>query len=203
MGWEIWVLIIELVVIIDLMFYTLYTGISPVPTTPRVRATMLAAAPVKISGSILELGSGWGSLAFSLARKYPQQQIHAYELSRLPWFFSRLRHLLQPLPNLHFHRQDYRKASFSGAMLVFCYLFPKGMQVLRQKFERELLSGCQVISNTFAIEEWNPAQVCVSDDQYASKVFRYLLTSAMTRPSASAADSSDSGQRPACENLLG
>jgi hypothetical protein len=51
--------------------YPFRTGISPVPTNRRVRATLLASLPRRIDGTIVELGSGWGTLAFPLARRHP------------------------------------------------------------------------------------------------------------------------------------
>mgnify|MGYP005848385611 CR=1 FL=1 len=106
--------------------YTFVTGISPVPTNRRVRATLLAALPARVEGTIFELGSGWGTLAFPLARRYPGFPVEAYELSPVPWAFSRLRAFLTPYPNLTIHRRNFHRASLSAAALVVCYLYPGG-----------------------------------------------------------------------------
>ena len=68
------VLGVVLAVIAVTLAYTLITGISPVPTTPRVARAMLALLPDDVGGTIYELGAGWGTLALALARRYPRAQ---------------------------------------------------------------------------------------------------------------------------------
>ena len=56
------------------LIYTIKTGISPVPTSPRVRDKMLAMIPPERlaaieRGRLFDLGSGWGTLAFALAKR--------------------------------------------------------------------------------------------------------------------------------------
>ena len=169
------VLLLEVGVIIHLLVYTVLTGISPVPTTPSVKAEMLAAAPNPVHGAILDLGSGWGGLAFAFARKYPHSQVIGYELSPIPWCFCRIRQWFRPQSNLMFRRIDYRKVPFDQASLIVCYLFGRGMRELRPKFEHELQAGCWVISNTFAVPGWVPDRIRVAKDQYATQVFVYEL----------------------------
>jgi len=169
------ILILEVGVIVHLLVYTVLTGISPVPTTPRVRLKMLEAAPGEVEGMILDLGSGWGSLAFAFARKYPRSRVVGYELSPIPWCFCLVRLWLRPQPNLAFRRIDFHKAPFKQAGLIVCYLFPGGMHELRPKLERELNAGCLVISNTFSVPGWGSDRIHVADDQYATPVYVYAM----------------------------
>ena len=158
-----------------MLVYTLITGISPVPTTSRVRATMLALMPAHLSGLIFELGSGWGALAFALARRYPDARIVAFELSPVPWLVSRLRQAVMPAPNLRIHRADFMAASLQGASAVVCYLYPGAMERLEPKFAAELAPGTPVVSNTFALPGWRPAAVRRAGDLYASPVYLYYV----------------------------
>ncbi|MDA9981969.1 class I SAM-dependent methyltransferase [Gammaproteobacteria bacterium] len=169
------ILILEVGVIVHLFVYTVITGISPVPTTPSVKAMMLEVAPGKEEGTILDLGSGWGTLTFAFARKYPRSQVIGYELSPIPLCFCQVRQWFKPQPNLIFQRRDYRKAPFDQAKLIVCYLFPRGMSELRPKFECELNAGCLVISNTFAVPGWGTDRVCTVKDQYATQIFVYEM----------------------------
>lgn len=162
--------------------YTFFTGISPVPTNRRVRATLLAALPDRFAGTIFELGSGWGTLAFPLARKYPGCPVEAYELSPAPWAFSRLRALVTPAPNLTIHRADFHRASLAHGALVVCYLYPGGMARLRPKLEAELPAGALVVSNFFAVPGWTPLAVHRADDLEASPVYVYRTPAAPVPP---------------------
>jgi len=175
MALEVAVLAIVLAAILALLVHTAITGISPVPTTPRVAAAMLALARPGIDGAIFELGSGWGALAFALAKRFPDRRVIAYELSPLPWLISRLRNSLAPAPNLTIHRADFHQAPLAEAALVCCYLYPGAMARLRPKFEAELGPGAAVISNSFAVPGWPPAAVRRADDQYESLVYLYEM----------------------------
>ena len=46
---------------------------------------MLAALPVKLEGTVYDLGSGWGGMAFALARRYPGCRVTGFEVPPLPW----------------------------------------------------------------------------------------------------------------------
>ena len=54
-----------------LLVFTIRTGISAIPTTPRVAAAMFDLIPAGTRGVIYELGSGWGNLALGLAKRFP------------------------------------------------------------------------------------------------------------------------------------
>ncbi|MEW6490786.1 MAG: SAM-dependent methyltransferase [Thermodesulfobacteriota bacterium] len=168
--------------------YTFLTGISPVPTNRRVRDTLLAALPDRLEGTIFELGSGWGTLAFPLARRYPGCPVAAYELSPAPWAFSLLRALLSPLPNLTIHRSDFHRVSLARAVLVVCYLYPGGMARLRPKLEAELPAGALVVSNFFAVPGWTPLAVHRAADLEGSPVYLYRMPAPPGPPSRPAGE---------------
>jgi len=159
------------------LVYTLRTGISPVPTSPRVRRALLGALPAALGpGTIFELGCGWGSLALPLARAYPGHRVEAYELSPIPWAVCRVRALLGPGGgNLGVHRRCMHRADLRGASLVVCYLYPGGMESLRPKFEAELPPGALVTSNFFPVPGWEPARTVRVDDLEGSRVYLYRV----------------------------
>ena len=141
MTFAIVILAAVLSVIAVLLFYTVVTGISPVPTTPRVRTALLSLLPPTVDGRIYELGAGWGGLAVALARRFSTNQVVAIELSPLPWLFLVVRTALFPVPNLEIRRANFHRVPIEDAGLVACYLFPRGMRALRPKFRKELPAG--------------------------------------------------------------
>jgi len=164
-----------------LLGYTIRTGISPVPTTPRVAAEIFAACPperlipVEAGGAVYELGSGWGNLALALAKRFPERAVVGYELSPLPWLVSRLLLRLRPRANLELRRADFRTTDLSDAALVVCYLYPGAMRRLREKLERDLPSGALVVSNSFLVPGWRPTLVRHAEDQYETPVYLYCM----------------------------
>jgi len=163
---------------IGLVFWTtIRTGSSPVPTSPSVRRTMLALLPARLPGDdegrIYELGSGWGGMAVAFARRYPDRRVVGFELSFIPWLSSRVRLLVRPCPNLSFRLADFRNAELSDAALCICYLAGPSMDGLDEKFRRELPAGALVLSNTFALHQWQPLDTVEARDRFHSPVYLY------------------------------
>jgi len=114
-------------------------------------------------------------MAYSLARRFPDQPVIGMELSILPWLYSRLRLTVQPQPNLHFHRMDFMQADLSHAALVVCYLLPEPMEALARKLVMEMAPGGLILSNTFAIRGWHPLDQITAPDLYRSEVYLYEI----------------------------
>lgn len=99
--------------------------------------------------------------------------------SRLSEGFEANRQRLRP-GNLDLHCGDFLQVSYygaglvDGAGLVVCYLFPRGMQQLRPRFEEELPAGTVVISNTFPVPGRRAVRILYpeSDPHYPIHVYR-------------------------------
>jgi len=150
-------------------------GISPMPSSNRVKNSLIDAIPKEMEGKIVELGCGWGTLAFFLASYWPKSQVLAYEISPVPCFYTYLVQLALKYPNLQVHWKDFFLASLEDADVVVCYLYPGAMERLKMKLENELSPGTLVVSNTFSIPEWKAEKVLDIDDLYKTKVFIYKI----------------------------
>ena len=157
--------------------FTLITGSSPMPTRRRVRDRVLEAIPPDRSGTIYDLGSGWGTLVFPLARRFPGCRVIGVERSPLPWLFSRLRAAVSGAPNLEVRRGDFFRTSLADASVVVCYLAPNAMKRLGPKFETELPAGALVISNTFTLPEWTAEEVHTVPGMMPTPVYVYRMRS--------------------------
>ena len=157
----------------SIIITTLRNGISPMPTSYKVKRDLLKLIPPETKGKVFELGSAWGTLAFPLAKALPNCQVNAYENSFFPYLFSVLRKAFFPLSNLLFHYQNFHGIPLKEAKLITCYLFPGGMEILKEKMERELTKGCVVISHTFVVPGWKPKEIIEVDDLYKTKIYLY------------------------------
>lgn len=170
-GVALGLLAVELVAVALIFAYTQRVGISPMPTLGRARRAMLDHVPAD-AGTIYELGCGWGTLAVPLARLRPGARVIAYELSPVPWLVARLR--ASGVRNLEVRRGDFFKATLGDADAVVCYLFPRGMERLRPKFEAELRPGAVVISNTFQVPGWTPERTIEIGGIWPEPVYVYV-----------------------------
>jgi trans-aconitate methyltransferase len=156
----------------SIIWFSLATGIGPVPSTRRARQAMLAVVQAAPAGPVMDLGSGWGTLAIAAARRFPEREVVGYELSWVPWAVSWLLKHAFALNNLSFRREDFLRADVSKASVLLCYLFHRGMQPLAEKLAREGPPAV-LVSNTFALPSAQAEEVTQLDDLYRTRIYVY------------------------------
>ncbi|UUX49554.1 class I SAM-dependent methyltransferase [Nisaea acidiphila] len=159
---------------LSILFYTLRTGVPPMPSNPMARGAMFRLIPGGAQPkTIYELGCGWGGIAFALAARFPDARVIAIELSPLPWAVCHVRRLFQPRPNLEIRRGDFLRTDLSGGDLLFCYLMVAPMTALERKLSAELRPGALVIANSFALPGWVPEKTEVVTEASYANIYRY------------------------------
>ena len=143
------------------------------PTSEKAKDALLKLLPKDLKGKkIADLGSGWGTLIFLLAKRYPSSEVIGYENSTIPFLFSLA---LNFYPNLHLKNKDFFNINLQDIDLICCYLFPKGIARLKKKFLLELKPGTLILTHTFSILGWNPKKVIEVGDLYRSKIYLYEI----------------------------
>jgi len=155
------------------LLYCAVTGISPIPSSSPATALILELLPENVEGEVLELGAGWGTLAFPMASALPGVKIVAFELSPVPWVFMLARMALTRPRNLSVLRRNFLKEKLENVSVVVCYLHSECLEMLRPKMEAELAPGTLVISNTFDIPGWQPRDVHRLECSFCPRVYVY------------------------------
>jgi hypothetical protein len=152
-------------------------GISPMPSSRKAIAAVLQLIKeTSHGGSIIDLGSGWGSACFAVSRVFPEQEVRGYENSLVPYLYCRLIALLYRRRNLRFFFRNFHAVALDDAGVVLCYLYPGAMTRLKPKFEQELRPGTIVVSNTFAVRQWRPQRVIELKDMYRTQIYLYVCS---------------------------
>ncbi len=161
-----------LLLVASVVWTTLRVGISPMPSSTRAIKAMIDLIPEDTSGPIIELGSGWGTLSLAIAKRRSDLKIIGYELSPIPWAWSRLvARIKRGATHL---RRDFFTEDLSAATVVLCYLYPGAMSRISES--PDLFSpGCVIISNTFRVPGWEPDAVIELGDLYSTQVYRYVV----------------------------
>jgi len=128
------------------------------------------------TGTIIDLGSGWGNFVLPLARRNPQRQVIGYELSLLPWLISTLLKNILLLKNLTLYRKNFYTVNLPPASVIVCYLYPQAMSKIQQKLQREQPKIDFLISNNFALPAYQANKVIQLDDFYKSPIYLYKIT---------------------------
>ncbi|MEC0331228.1 class I SAM-dependent methyltransferase [Paenibacillus macerans] len=145
---------------------------SRMPTDGRMPAGAEPASP-DFAYSIVEAGSGWGTLALHLAKSRPDWRITGIENSLIPWMVSRLARRLSACRNTVFHRSDLYDYRYEHADAVICYLYPGAMKRLDPLLRRQLRAGARVVSICFALPGWQAEKIITCRDMYRTKIYVY------------------------------
>lgn len=168
-------LAVVLVVGASILWSTIRTGMPPMPSLGASRRAMVSLVDEAPAGAIVDMGSGWGTLALAFARRFPDNRIVGYEISFFPWLFSVVMARVLGLENLQFRRLDFCNADVMGASVLVCYLMPSGMELVRNRLETDPGNVETVISHYFALRGWEADHVIELPDLYRTPVYRYRL----------------------------
>lgn len=141
------ILSITLWAFFSILYWTLKLGISPMPTSRAVQKALVRTLPIEYFGTISDLGSGFGSMLFFFASRYPKAKIIGYEQSLFPYLISKFWISLMNKKNIQIKRADFRSEKLERGWF-YIYLFSKGMRNL----DTRLFEGSFVISNTFQLD---------------------------------------------------
>lgn len=163
-GFEMTVIVVFMVVVAAMlvlygaMIRSLFRDAPFVPSPRSVAEAMMDLAKVEPGEKVVDLGSGWGDIVMAAARRGARAR--GYEQSALLSFCTWLRaRCTLPRADVRAIRGDLFKADLQSVDVVTCYLYPKAIERLRTKFEAELKPDARVVSATFPIHGWTPAQV--------------------------------------------
>lgn len=114
--------------------------------------------------TIMDLGSGWGTMLLPLAKRFPQHRFIGIEHAFFPYVVSKLR--ARKLPNLHFERGDIFKTDITGADVIYCFLMQKLMNDLTPYLKQNMHSGARLYSCRFYCPDWKPAATVSLGSKY-------------------------------------
>jgi hypothetical protein len=159
----------------SIVYSTIKVGIPPMPSSNKAYNAMMLLAEDTGTGTIIDLGSGWGNFVIRIAKKHPQRKVIGYELSYLPWLTSTLLKKILRLKNLTLYRQNFYNADLSEASLLVCYLFPEAMRKISDTLRLAQSDVNFLISNNFALPSWQPCKTITLNDFYKSPVYLYKI----------------------------
>ena len=165
-------LLIILLILISVVGTTYRYGIGPAPTSIKVKRALLKALPLNPLGTIYELGAGFGTLAFSLADRYPSSRVIAIEISVIPLIFLHIRQALFPRKNLHILYGDFFQKNLLDAGLIVCYLYRGAMKKLEIKIKKECPKA-MIVTHTFALPGKEPTRIFFAQDLYNTPIYFY------------------------------
>lgn len=167
---------------LSIVYATLRNGISPMPASAPVRRAIVREVNrLPEVSTIVDAGSGWGTLTFAISNHCPDKHIIGIENSPIPFLVSRL----FVRGRISFIRGDLYSYDYKNTDLVICYLYPGAMKRLSPMFRERLAPGTRIMSICFALPGWEATQVLTCNDLYRTKIYVYMQKPAACKATGS------------------
>lgn len=156
------------------MAYAGIIGAPPVPTPRKVVRKMLELAEIKQGEILYDLGAGDGRIIIMAAKDH-KAQAFGFELSPLSFLLAQIKILLSGTSGgAKLICRNFYNQNLSSASVITCFLRPKPMEKLKEKFECELKSGARIVSYAFCIPGWKPEKIAKVDGK-TSPIYLYEI----------------------------
>lgn len=151
------------VLFLNAYFLLFNRGIPNIRTAPAIRRRMVELLREDCRRrsldpyTIIDLGSGNGSLTRYIAKHMPEARVIGIEISSLAILRSNIMKRLGKTENLSYEKSDFFASDLSRADAVVFYLLGSIMGKIRNKLDQDLKDGTLVLSNRFEIGgSWIP-----------------------------------------------
>jgi len=155
-----------------------YAGLKAAPWVPVFKKDIeriLRLANISENDTVVDLGSGDGRILAAVANNSKAQVIIGYELSFVPYLWSKIKMIILGLSKrVEVRYSDFLTRDLSQATVIFCFLTPMAMKKLKPKFRKELKIGTKVISYSFSIQDWHP-EVIDKPNEKSMTIYKYVI----------------------------
>lgn len=154
-----YLIIILIFLIFGITFYAWVLGVPTVYTPKKAVSLMVREANLKDGQIIYDLGAGNGRILFEAAKK---KKVFAlgYELFWPVYFWTKVKNLfISKKGKVKILFSDFWLADFKNVNVIFCFLMPKAMQKVGEKFKKEVKRDAKLISYCFKVDNLKPQKV--------------------------------------------
>lgn len=152
------VLFILTILVLFSMLRAYFSAAPWCPTKKKDWDRVIKITGIKKGDIVYDFGSGTGCVASYVAKKTGANVI-GIELSYPFYLFSKIRNSLVGSKNVKILNKDFFQQNIKDAHYIFCFLTPRAMEKLGEKFKTDLSVGSKVISYVFKIPNWEPIKV--------------------------------------------
>lgn len=148
-----------------------------IPSDPEGITVMCDLVGLKGNEKVIDVGSGWGTIVFFLAKNFPKLNITGIEIHPVLHFIAWLRSIFfRKSTKIRLIRGDAAKISYSSYDVVFLFMLSPFVDgVLVPKIEKELSVGSKVVSYVFRMNSplFSEKQVRIPGHGWKNTVYLY------------------------------
>ena len=143
----------------------------------RALRDVVRAMAIKSDDVVYDLGCGDGRVLIECCRNEPNARYIGIDKSLIAITMAKINLIISKnlSKNIKISRSDIFKENLTSATCIYMYLYPKVLDKLIPKLEKELASRTRVISCSFPLKSRQPFQVInlEENNRLARKIFVY------------------------------
>lgn len=143
---------------------TFWTRVPFYPTSKAMYEEVLKQLPQSQGLNFMDLGCGYGSLLFFLARKRPDLHFIGVEIAPIPALFATLRAWVLRAP-VKILWSSFWPVSLNEQDVVYAFLAPSPMTAVWEKAQKEMKGGSMLLINSFPLPTREQKKVAVADSR--------------------------------------
>ena len=170
-------LLFALIALAIMYQWSLIGGRAPFISMPnKTLDEIVAALKLQPDSVLYDLGCGDGRILIAAQKRNPHTRSIGVDKNSLPAFLAR--HAVRKqgkAGEIKIRHENFFKTDLSEATHIYCYLFPKVMDDLLPKFERELKPGTRLVSCAFQFHTKEPVEIIYfkAKNRLVEKMFVY------------------------------
>lgn len=154
-------------------------NVANMPSSPQTR-DMIAKdiedqLEIDTSLLILDLGSGWGGLCRRLAKRKSLNTVKGYEISIVPFVYSRCIQIMDIFRNYTITRGNLFDVNVSQADAVVCYLSPYHMKRFEKEIVNMMKSGSILYSQGFPLKDREASYTLNAPRSLEKHIYCYVI----------------------------
>jgi hypothetical protein len=149
----------------------LITRVPFVPTSSWDIEFLVKKLPITSKDTFFDLGSGDGKVVF-LVERLSGARVRGYELTSWTHYLALFKKRLSG-SKAEFKKEDFFKASWKEATIVYCYLYPPLMAQVEQKARQDLRPGSFVVCRDFYLPGMKPQEVWNMPHDHEIYIYRF------------------------------
>jgi hypothetical protein len=158
------VLLLALIFITTQMYNIIFRGFAPFVST-KFHAILSILKELNLNGNetVYELGAGKAGFLRAVEQKFKNEKLIGIEYSWWPYLLARMQTMITG-SNIKMIKKNIFKISLKEADVIYCFLVPKMMDRLAEKFKKECRPGTLIISYKFGVSGFDPEKVIKEGD---------------------------------------
>jgi hypothetical protein len=121
---------------------------------------------------VYELGSGMAGFLKAMEKNFPETYLTGMEYSFLPCMISRMQ-IAFVKSKIKILKKNFLDEDLSKADVIYCFLSIRLMELLKEKFKKELRPGAIVISYQFPLKGIDPVKIVKIGDSKEGSIYFY------------------------------